>query len=696
MINGVVVPALTFFNNEYRLINELNSLLYRHIVLNGANGVFLFGTTGEGMMFTDKIEQKINYINLTIESEQKVPVLLGVWGNDEDKIIDEIKELAIQFPALNFVIIPPMNEKKSIADLKSYFETILGSLDIKNPIYLYNNPDLFAGNNINQNILRWLLTFSNLAGIIDSSRKIKTYKGCIEFLSEEFSVYCGRESNFSNFLQLIPQEKRKYAGLAPSIGNLSNISKKLYQAALEKEPLKLVQLQEELNDFRDKIYDIKVRKGKQQRGLKYAFYNLYEDIISTPEQKALTVAPRNERILEDTVKDRITATVQFLFNQSYIDRFYKIGNHLYDFTTLASKISKIDKLQELGELKKIKGPYGGRINKIYRIKLGINSYVLRARTSQAFRYEGLIKEKVLFPFLDSSLHKELPDLGNRVDKICGEKKGSYTFDEDSPSVIPVYDLIYYDETKELFPHIYSIHEYLPGKTLYSLLEDYKILKESRLFKNFLDLFENIGKILGKIHEISFNGFYYKIDEIGHQAKQLEWGELFQKQLEEELSQLNEEKLEIIPDIKQYFEEHSSLIKENEEAVLIHNDFQGQNIIVKEEESTGAFRLNGLIDFDNWRVGVRAQDFVKINFWTLNPLNDPQLKEAFYKGYQNRSGILISETFEKKIEIYSLLWFLKVYNFEMDKMQKGKQGKIIDKRFPPPEQYINEIKKILTP
>ncbi|MGV9203756.1 MAG: dihydrodipicolinate synthase family protein, partial [Promethearchaeia archaeon] len=599
MINGVVVPALTFFNDEYQLINELNSLLYRHIVLNGANGVSLFGMTGEGMEFADKIEQKINYINLTIKSERKVPVLLGVWGSDEDNVIDEIKELAIQFPALNFVITPPMNEKKSIADLKSYFETILGSLDLKNPIYLYNNPVLFAGNNINQNILRWLLSFSNLAGIKDSSGKIKTYKGYIQFLSEEFSVYCGREGTFSNFLQLIPQEKRKYAGLVPSIGNLSNLPKKLYNAAIEEEPLKIIKFQEELNDFRNKIYDVKLNKGKQQRGLKYAIYKLYEDFIDTTEQQALTVTPRNERNLESTVKDRINATVQYLFNQSYINRFYNIGNQVYDFNTIASKFSEINKLQELGELKRIKGPYGGKINKIYRIKLDLNDYVLRARTSQAFRYEGFIKEKLLYPFLDHSLHKDLPDLGKEIDQICQNEKGAYIFDDEKPSIIPVGDLIYFDETKELFPYIYSIHEYLSGKPLFYLLDDYKVLKENRPFKNLLDLFENIGKMLGKIHDISLNGFYYNIDEIGHQDQQLEWKELFQKQLNEELSQLNEDKLEFIQEIKQYFSENSEIIEEDEEAVLIHNDFQGQNIIVKEDENTGALHLNGLIDFDRW-------------------------------------------------------------------------------------------------
>lgn len=693
MINGVIVPAVTYFNEDHHINEELNSLLYRHIVLNGANGVFLFGTTGEGRLFNDKIQEKVKYINLTIESEHKVPILVGIWGNKEDEIIDEINELAIKFPALNFVITPPYDEKKSIADLKSYFETILGSVSLKNPIYLYNNPNIFQGNNINQNILRWLLTFPNLAGIKDSSGKINTYKGYLEFLSEEFSVYCGREGSFSNFIQLISPEKRKFAGLVPSIGNLSNISSRLYKAALNEDPLNLVKFQEDLNDFRNKIYDITTNKGKQQRGLKYAFYELYEDFISISQQEALVVSAQYRRNLEKTVKDRIDATIQYLQNQSYISKYYKIGNQMYDFKTLSSKFSEINKLQELGKLKRIKGPYGGKINKIYRIKLDINDYVLRARTSKAFRYEGFIKEKILYPFLDHTLHKDLPDLATQIDQISDKRKGSYIFNEDNSSAIPVGDLIYYDEAQELFPYIYSIHEYIPGKPLYYLLEDYKVLKENRSIKNLLEIFKNIGKMLGKLHDIRFNGFYNRVNEIGHKDKQLDWNELFEKQLNEELSQLDENK-EFLDEIKQYFIDNASLIDKDEDPVLIHNDFQGQNLIVKEEENTGALSLNGLIDFDNWRVGVRAQDFVKIEFWTLRPLNEPQLRQAFYQGYQNECGVLIDETFEKKIEIYSLLWFLKVYNFEIDKMKKEEQNKMVDERFPPVERYKNEIKKIL--
>ena len=35
-INGIIVPSITFFDKNYELNNELNSILLRHIMLNGA------------------------------------------------------------------------------------------------------------------------------------------------------------------------------------------------------------------------------------------------------------------------------------------------------------------------------------------------------------------------------------------------------------------------------------------------------------------------------------------------------------------------------------------------------------------------------------------------------------------------------------------------------------------------------------
>jgi len=239
---------------------------------------------------------------------------------------------------------------------------------VKNPIYLYNNPNVFSGNVIDPNIVGWLISFSNLTGIKDSSEKIKSYKGYLEYLSEEFGVYCGREGSFSTFLQLTPPEKRIYAGIVPSIANIVNLCSNLYEASVHDETLEILKLQEELEDFREKIYDVQGGSGKQQRGLKQAFYSVYKDIIKSPLKEVFMVGPDFQPIEEVTV-DRINATVNALKNMHYIHRYYPIGNEVYNIYDFNNIFLDIAELQTLGAIKKIKGPYEGKINVIYRMKI---------------------------------------------------------------------------------------------------------------------------------------------------------------------------------------------------------------------------------------------------------------------------------------------------------------------------------------
>ncbi len=688
-INGVIVPAITFFDKDFNINHELNLLLLNHIILNGANAIFIFGTTGEGNFFINRFEQKIALIELALQIiKERIPLLVGIYGTNVDDVLNEIQELGKKFNNIGFVLTPPYKYKILKEDLGSYFENIIGSTTIQNPLYLYNNPALFKDIEIEPKILNRLINFPNLKGIKDSSDKINKYIQYLNFLSEDFSICCGKEGSFSTFLQLIPLELRKFCGIVPSFSNLSNICSKLYNAALEEKTLEIIKLQEELNEYRKKIYDIQFDEGKQQRGLKTAFYSLYKDNLSTNFNEACIVAPDLCRPLEDFTYDRMKATVRYLTNLNYIEKFYPIGEILYNFKDFKEKFSH---LLHLGSIIRIKGPYGGKINATYRFKFENNDTVFRTRISKAFRYEDFVKEKILFPFLDNTLNMDTPDLRAKIEEILAAKTGSYIFNTQKPPIIPIGDLIYYDETLQIFPNIYTLQKYINGKPLYFILNKYKSENTNFNTSKFLNLFNILGKILAKLHSIKFNYFQERITDIGKEAKH-SFIDIIQKELDLELQEAKKNKFEFNKEFRDYFKDNMSLIEGEDEPTLFHNDFQGQNIIIKEE--AGAIQFKGLIDFDNWRIGGRAQDFSKILFWDINPLNTEELKDAFFNGYSQEWGRKIDKEFEKKIEFYSLLWFLKVYNFEMDKIHRGEQIISVDQRFPPPEVYLREIKKNL--
>ncbi len=661
-INGVIVPSIIFFDENSQIDIQLTSFLFRHQFLNGANAILIFNREQN---FIDNFDQQIKLIKKAYKvTDNKIPVIFAVTGSKLEDIIDQIEELGGKFNQLNFIIAPEFSEKRNSSELKSYFENILSSLTLDNPIFLYNNPVQFAGNEIEPEILRNLVKFPNLKSIIDASDKINLYKANINLLNDNFSVLCSNPAKFSTFLQLIPKNKRKYSGIVPSVGNLVNLGAKLFKAALEDNILEIIQIQELIDDIREKIY-FKSEKGQRFLGLKYAFLYLYRDLLS--------INLNNFQIdLDKTSKDVIEATVNYLINQKHIYQLISINKEeIYRLDEVIKLFSDIPILNEQGKIKKITGPLHGTFNTNYRVNFEDSQFIFRFRTSESFPYENIVKEKLLFPFLGDIN----PSFFKKIDEIIKSRKGSYIFNKQKPPKVPIGNLIYYDETKQNIPYIFTIIDYIHGKPMNQIIKQYLEENHSLTTTKFLNLFSNLGEILAKLHEIKFDSFYEKITDIGSKRKKT-WFEIINAELEYEIQEAKKSKLENIKEIDDYFMDNMALIEEETEAVVVHNDYQSQNIIVKDE--AGIIRINGLIDFDDWRIGVRALDFVKFNLQTLKPLGEIKLKEAFFDSYARYWNHTIDKKFEKKIEIYTLLWLLKVYNSE-------------DTKFKP---YLFEIKKIL--
>jgi len=688
-IRGVIVPSLTFFNKDLEVNTELHSLLTRHLLVNGADSIYLFGTKGAGFYFSDKLEEKIKLINLTLEvTGKKTPLIVGIFGNNKDRIIDQLEVLGKKFGTLNFIIAPPYLEK--IEDVNSYLEYILGTVNIDNHIYIHNNREKFAGNEINPSIVKELIGFDNFSGFIDSCDNINYCKSYIKLINENFSLLCENEETFQKFLQLVPLDLRKYVGIVPCVSNLVNLSSKLYFCAIEEKILDLHQLQEQINDIRSKLYDIKAQDGKEQRGLKYAFLYLYKSFSPNLIEDLNILSPNLKGNLDEITKERIEAYVNYLINQKHIYRLFSLGkDNIYQLDDMINIFSNVEVLLSQGNIKKVIGPFDADINTIYRVNFEKSQLIFKFRTLKSFQYENIVKEKLLFPFLDGSLNSNSFDLREKIKKIVSIKKGDYQFSSDNPPIIPVANLVYFDETKEVIPYIFTIQEYVHGKSLKDLFNQYS--KEDLSFSKskFLTLFNNLGELLGKLHTISFDSFQEHIYNIGKISK-INWLELINSEFEMESQEARRKKLGYDNEIKTFLKDNISLLEEENEPVVLHNDFQWTNLIVK--DSPNKIQINGIIDFDDWRVGVRAQDFVKMEFYTLKPINNIDIRESFYNGYKKICNI--GQDFFKKLDIYSLLWFLKNYNSLYGNLANLEGSDPFNERDKLNDSYVKEIERII--
>ncbi len=585
---------------------------------------------------------------------------------------------------------PPISEKKTTDTIKSYFENILGSVNPKNQIYLINNPLRFAGNEIEPDLLQNLMEFTNLKGLNDSFYNIKKCKSYIQLLNKNFSVICGLEENFQSFFQLIPLNQRIYSGIVSSISNLGNMCSKLYKYALEDNILELLKIQEHINDIRHKIYEVKSNEIREQIGLKYAFLHLYKDLISSIKNDRYYIDEILETQVDPISKERIEATVNYLLNQKQIYKLYFISKKdLYRFDEIIDIFSKIDVLVEQGKVKKIKGPYIVDINTLYRVKFENSQLVFRFCTNQSFQFENSIKEKLLYPFLDKKLNPNDIELRQKVKEILNTRSGTYLFTKENPPIIPVSNLIYYDETKEIIPYIFSVQDYIRGKPLFQLINQYINEGKNLSIKKFLDLFSNLGDHLGHLHEVKFNCFYKNINNIGENMK-ISYIDVLENEFEEKIEAAKKNKIDFADEIRAFFRDNRVLIEDETEYVLLHNDFKSQNIIVKDE--LGSIKINGIVDFDKWCIGSRAQDFIKIDYWILKPLNNPLFYSSFYDTYSK--FYTIDSDFKKKIELYKLFWLLDEYNFESELIRKSDQMNITRMPSTLLENYLFEIKTII--
>ena len=172
-------------------------------------------------------------------------------------------------------------------------------------------------------------------------------------------------------------------------------------------------------------------------------------------------------------------------------------------------------------------------------------------------------------------------------------------------------------------------------------------------------FKSIGKLLAKIHNIKFDYFIEDTCKIGKKSNGKSWYEIINDELEDILTEAKKNKINVIKEVKDYIKDNQSLLENEIEPVAIHNNFYGQNLIVKDEPTK--IQINGILNFENWRVGVRALDFAPFEYMSLRMFRIPELKQAFFSGYEKYYKKSIDNDFLKKIEIYKLFFFLKEVN-----------------------------------
>jgi 4-hydroxy-tetrahydrodipicolinate synthase len=188
MLTGVWIPLVTPFKDGHVDLASYRRLI-EHYVGCGVAGLFPLGTTGEAPTLDDGEAEEI--VATTVEiAASRLPVFVGIGGNDTRKVIKTIRRLA-RLDFTGIVSVCPYYSRPTQDGMQRHFSAIADATD--RPILIYNVPYRTSVNLANDTLLR-LAERRNIVGVKDSSGNIAQSLELLAGKPTGFSVLTGEDT----------------------------------------------------------------------------------------------------------------------------------------------------------------------------------------------------------------------------------------------------------------------------------------------------------------------------------------------------------------------------------------------------------------------------------------------------------------------------------------------------------------------
>jgi 4-hydroxy-tetrahydrodipicolinate synthase len=164
-LRGTGVALVTPFKQDSTVDYEALQRLISFVIDGGVDYLVTLGTTGETPTLTK--EEKTDIINFTFAaSAERVPVVVGIGGNDTTSIIADLENFPVE-KATAILSASPYYNKPSQEGLYQHYKAI-AEVTTK-PIILYNVPGRTGSNIAAATTLRLAKDFENICGIKEAS-----------------------------------------------------------------------------------------------------------------------------------------------------------------------------------------------------------------------------------------------------------------------------------------------------------------------------------------------------------------------------------------------------------------------------------------------------------------------------------------------------------------------------------------------
>ena len=184
---GTGVALVTPFKEDFSLDTEALKKIVNHVIDGGVEYLVVLGTTGEPATLTQ--DEKEIVIDTIIEANKgRLPLVLGVGGNNTQKVVEELKMRDFsKFSAI--LSVSPYYNKPTQEGIYQHFKAIAEAAPI--PIILYNVPGRTASNMLPETVSRLANDFKNIIGIKEAAGDIVQAMKLIQHKPKDFLVISG-------------------------------------------------------------------------------------------------------------------------------------------------------------------------------------------------------------------------------------------------------------------------------------------------------------------------------------------------------------------------------------------------------------------------------------------------------------------------------------------------------------------------
>jgi 4-hydroxy-tetrahydrodipicolinate synthase len=188
--SGTGVAIVTPFRGDGSIDFKSLGKLLEHVIKGGVDYIVPLGTTGESVTLSkDEKKAIVNFVTDTVSS--RLPVMVGIGGNNTQEVIDAVKQF--DFSNVDGLLsVSPYYNKPSQQGIYEHFKSIAAISPV--PVIVYNVPGRTGSNITAETTVRLSRNVKNIVGIKEASGSLLQVMQIIRDKPRDFQVISGDDA----------------------------------------------------------------------------------------------------------------------------------------------------------------------------------------------------------------------------------------------------------------------------------------------------------------------------------------------------------------------------------------------------------------------------------------------------------------------------------------------------------------------